>query len=356
METKKRAPRPLSEQPPYKCKVCGIYEVAFSWDSCETCGWEADPAQDIDPNYEGGSNKMSLNQYKSVWDNNKQKILNYDNYGKCHLVEKIYKEQGGLTNDGKKFVPRADYVPTLQEQLEMAKEIAELKSEWTPHEIEKTRKKALIARNEFEMVGKYKIPLIKKQGIDPNTIDVMGYVKAKVGDTENTHKTLHFVTHDWNFETVWTKPEAAMEKLGQYYALCSPDFSIYWDMPIALQINNTFRNRWCGAYWQSHGAKVIPTIAWGDESTWEFCFDGVEQGSVVFVATYHCHYPDRFMAGYNKMLEVIKPSAVIVYGEKLPGMRGNIKVISPYDMKEGVDKLGAEEYSRRFFKGEVYPK
>ena len=85
-------------------------------------------------------------------------------------------------------------------------------------------------------------------------------------------------------------------------------------MPLALQINNTFRSRWFGAFWQDLGAKVIPTISWGDERTWDFCFDGVEEGWVVFVATYCLEYPDRFMAGYNKMLEVIKPSAVIVCG------------------------------------------
>jgi len=238
----------------------------------------------------------------------------------------------------------------------MNKYFRTIEDEPSDYEVTKQAKKEKIIRNEFSMVGKYKIPLIKRQDIDLDTIDVMGYVRAKVGDTENTHKTLHFVTHDWNFETVWSKPESVLEKIGQYYALCSPDFSIYWNMPTALQINNTFRNRWCGAYWQSLGAKVIPTIAWGDESTWEFCFDGVEQGSVVFVTTYFVRHPDRFMAGYNKMLEVIKPSAIIVYGEKLKGMRGNIKVISPYDTKEGVDKLGSDEYARRFFNGEVYPK
>lgn len=345
-----------NEKPPYQCKLCGVHEITETYNICQVCGWE-DDGEHLFPDEEGGANVLSFNQYKSVWINNKEKIKNYDNVGrKAHLVERLFAEEGGKKNDGSRFVPDHELPRSLEQELKSAQEIEKLKRDWTPHEIEKTRKKALIVRNEFEMVGKYKIPLIRKQGIDPSTIDVMGYVRAKVGDTENTHKTLHFVTHDWNFETIWAKPEAAMEKLGQYYALCSPDFSIYWDMPPALQIQNTFRNRWCGAYWQSLGAKVIPTVAWGDETSWEYCFDGVEQGSVVFVTNYHCHYPDRFMAGFNKMLEVIKPSTVIVYGEKYPGMKGNIKVISPYDMKEGVDKLGSEEYALRFFKGEVYPK
>ena len=31
------------------------------------------------------------------------------------------------------------------------------------------------------------------------------------------------------------------------------------------------KNRWGGAYWQSSGLTVIPTISWGDERSFEFC-------------------------------------------------------------------------------------
>lgn len=77
-----------------------------------------------------------------------------------------------------------------------------------------------------------------------------------------------------------------MEKLNQYYALLTPEFSIYDDMPLARQIDSVFRNRWCGAFWQKNGMKVIPTINWGKKSTYDFCFDGIENGSIVAVSTY----------------------------------------------------------------------
>ena len=31
-------------------------------------------------------------------------------------------------------------------------------------------------------------------------------------------------------------------------------------MPLSLKVYNTFRSRWCGAYLQSKGIKVIPTV------------------------------------------------------------------------------------------------
>ncbi|WP_408611450.1 DUF4417 domain-containing protein [Faecalispora anaeroviscerum] len=44
-----------------------------------------------------------------------------------------------------------------------------------------------------------------------------------------------------------------MEKLKHYRAVLSPDFSMYVEMTPALQLYNTFRNRWCGVYFASKG-------------------------------------------------------------------------------------------------------
>jgi hypothetical protein len=184
----------------------------------------------------------------------------------------------------------------------------------------------------------------------------MSYSKTKANDVENIGKTIHFFTYDWNFEAVYEKPEKATARLSQYYALLTPDFSIYYTMPLALQIYNIFKSRWCGAYWQSLGLKVIPTVEWGLEESFDFCFDGIEEGSVIAVSTY-CRedYKKEFMVGYNKMLETIKPSTVICYGERWPEMAGNIKVVDPYDTPTLIKKLGRDEYMKKYFAGELYP-
>lgn len=211
-------------------------------------------------------------------------------------------------------------------------------------------------RNQFKMVGKYGMPIIKKQKIDLDKIDLLGYVKTKPNDEENKDKTIHFFTYDWNFESVFDKPEKAMEKLDQYYALLSPEFSLYWDMPKAVQIYNTFKNRWCGAFWQKMGKIVIPTICSAGEESYDFCFDGIEEGSVVAISTYRREqYKREILKSYNKMLEVIKPSAIIIYGEAFPEMKGNIKVISPFNREELIAKMGFEEFMKKYLAGELYP-
>lgn len=226
--------------------------------------------------------------------------------------------------------------------------------ELTEYEIQKAKHKRLLVRNEYRGVGKYDIPLVRKQQIDLNKIKFLDYTKSKMNDNENAHKTVHFFMHDWKFDKVYDKPDDEIEKLKQYYALLMPDFSLFTDMPLALQIESVFKNRWCGAFWQRQGMTVIPTVAWGDERTFDFCFDGIEQGSIVAVCTYYReNCEEDFMPGYNEMLKRIKPSAIICYDEPFKTMKGNIKSFLPtqYEWTEKLDwkekaKFQVDKHSR----------
>jgi hypothetical protein len=96
--------------------------------------------------------------------------------------------------------------------------------------------------------------------------------------------------------------------------MISPDFSLYTDMAQARQIEHIFKNRWCGAYWQSLGINVIPTIGLSDERSFDFCFAGVEKGSIVAVSTIGSRRAKSlFMKGYTEMLRRIEPVHVICY-------------------------------------------
>ena len=102
-------------------------------------------------------------------------------------------------------------------------------------------------------------------------------------------------------------------------------------MPYTIQLYNTFRNRWCGAFFASKGIRVIPTVSWGDEKSFDFCFKGIEKGSVVAVSTYMFHESNHhkdqkelFMKGYNRMLSEIEPEKIICYSEPFSEMKGDI--------------------------------
>ena len=222
------------------------------------------------------------------------------------------------------------------------------------YEQEKARKKTLLARCEFEKRGKYGIPMVHKQFIDGRKIDLICYTKAKT-ESFDIGKTVHFFTYDWKFEEVYAKPDIALEKIDHYYALLTPEFSMYYNMPLALKIYSVFKNRWCGAFWQNQGLKVIPTITWSEDS-YDFCFEGIEKGCIVAVTTYTRGLEkDRFMPGYNLMLEKVEPSLIVCYGDPFDEMKGNILAFDPYNKKELIKKIGFAEFIKRCENGELYP-
>lgn len=110
---------------------------------------------------------------------------------------------------------------------------------------------------------------------------------------------------------------------------------MYIEMNPIMQLYNTFRNRWVGAYLVSNGIKVTPTVNWGLENTFDFCFNGIEKGSIVAVSTYmvsehgnHCDQKEFFMKGYNELIRRIEPKLVICYHEPFPEMEGNILYVN----------------------------
>ncbi len=188
------------------------------------------------------------------------------------------------------------------------------------------RENPLFMRNTFSSVGKWNIPLVKKQELDTNNIKLVACSDTRANDNALNKKSgVHFFVDDYRFEGTYTNPERTLARYSQYAFLLSPDFSTYANMPLWRQLESVAKNRWVGAYWQSKGLTVIPTISWGNAQTFEFCFDGVEKNSIVAIGMIGCkHSKLGFMRGYNAMLEKINPSTIICFGTPFPDMKGNI--------------------------------
>ncbi len=203
------------------------------------------------------------------------------------------------------------------------------------------RTNPMFLRNQFEGEGDWKIPYIKKTDLElsfSEDLRLIGFDKAKTGRDEHYNRIVHFFLYDYKFEDIWEKPDRYIEILKQYRAVLTPDYSMYTDMNPTIQLYNTFRNRWVGAYLAEKGIKVIPTVSWGLENTFDFCFNGIEKGSIVAVSTYmvseHGNHRDQkefFMKGYNEMLKRLEPELIICYNTPFPEMRGNILFVD-YDL------------------------
>jgi hypothetical protein len=103
----------------------------------------------------------------------------------------------------------------------------------------------------------------------------------------------------------------------------TPDFSLNADMPLAVQLWNTYRTRWCGAHWQAQGRTIIPTVSWSTPASYAFCFLGIPRYSPVALTTLGSRSPERrgaFLHGFAALVEQIQPKVVLCYGEPLPAM------------------------------------
>ncbi|QDH47820.1 nuclease [Mycobacterium phage Benvolio] len=129
---------------------------------------------------------------------------------------------------------------------------------------------------------------------------------------------LHFFLDDYRFETVWSSPERLLPRVQAVGAALTPDFSVWREMPRVAQVWNTYRSRWCGAYWQSQGIEVIPTVGWGRPDTYEFCFDGLPVGGNVAISclTLRSKQEDRelFTRGVQELVWRTQPKTLLVYG------------------------------------------
>ncbi len=188
------------------------------------------------------------------------------------------------------------------------------------------REDPLFTRNSFETMGKYEMPVVKKQSLPTDDIKLIAYSDTRANDNEiNKACGVHFFVDDYRFEGIYTHPEKSLDKLSQYAFLLTPDYSTYADMNIWRQIESVAHGRWVGAFWQSKGLNVHSTLSWSTPRSYGFCFDSVEKGSVVAVGMIGCKKNKvNFMRGYDVMRKVIDPEAIICLGEPFPEMTGNI--------------------------------
>lgn len=133
----------------------------------------------------------------------------------------------------------------------------------------------------YDGVGKYNIPEIDPYNGDIDVSHWLGFNYVKQDYYCRKEVGVHFCLDDYQFETIWNHPTKYIDNFKKCGILCSPDFSLYSDFPLAIQIYNHYRKHWLARFYQDRGSVVIPTIAWSDESSYDWCFDGEPKHSIV---------------------------------------------------------------------------
>lgn len=165
-------------------------------------------------------------------------------------------------------------------------------------------------------IGKYQIPSLPKHDEILIPKDMIPFDKRNV--VKEKDLAIDFYMHDVTFRQILTSTSKYLDELSRFAAVISPDCSLYRDMPLCLQITNTYMNRAVGFYLQKHGVYVIPNVRWGDERSFEFCFQGLPTNDIVCISTHGCIKGEEnkyyFKRGLEEMLIVLKPQVVLVHG------------------------------------------
>lgn len=165
---------------------------------------------------------------------------------------------------------------------------------------------------------------------------------------------IHFYIDDLKFDgkynSVWDFPEKALEIISHFAGIITPDFSTYTDFPDPIKRMNTYRMRAFGCWINSKNIPVINNVRWGTVETWSYCFDGIPQNSIVAVGTVAselsnlCNRP-LFEYGLYKMVSIIKPTHIIVYGS------ANYSFFKKLS-QEGIDIIAFPSRKAKFFSKE----
>jgi len=181
--------------------------------------------------------------------------------------------------------------------------------------------------------GKYGTPWLRQvteyESVKWIPFNYVGSIGKKYKD--KSMLGVHFHLHDYQFERLWTSPDLYIDKLKQFKYITSPEFSVYSDMPKAIQVYNHFRMHWVGRYLSDHGITVIPTILWSIPQTFEFCFDGEPVDSVVCISSVGLSNKkdskdawDIFWMGWDEMIKRIYPRIILMNGHIPPEIENDV--------------------------------
>lgn len=180
--------------------------------------------------------------------------------------------------------------------------------------------------NRWNCEGKFEFPPLEPVDVKPVDLISFNYCKS----AKDFSPGVHFCIDDYQFERVWRNPKSYIDLIRKFDCVICPDFSIYIDMPYPMKLWNLYRSRALGYWWQKQGLKVVPNVTWSDESSFEYCFDGLPVGGTIFISTVGVTRDKDARAltvlGMGEVMKRLKPKRVLLLGNDLDFDFGGIEV------------------------------
>jgi len=135
---------------------------------------------------------------------------------------------------------------------------------------------------------------------------------------------VHWFEDDYKYERVWLHYERYRARLKGFAGVISPDFSLYRNLPVALKIQNTYRNQLLGARMQIDGMKVIANTRLSEPASIPYALAGIPFESTLAIGLHGCtkstENRPRVLQEIRLITDLCRPKNFVVYGSDAYGV------------------------------------
>ena len=183
--------------------------------------------------------------------------------------------------------------------------------------------------------GVFEMPVIK--GTDKIPEKLVRFSDSKSAKRDDPSAWVVPYEHDIKLRPLWRNAPKYMEGLLNHPGIISWDFSMYRNMPFALQYWNCFRGRLLGSLYERYGGTCIPNIRPTDKRSYAYAFDGLPTEATIAMGTTGAlgSSEDRviFKSYVEETVRRLRPKNIIVYGVAPTdifdaALKANIRVLS----------------------------
>ena len=164
--------------------------------------------------------------------------------------------------------------------------------------------------------GDFEMPVI--QGTDEIPESVVRFSDSKSRKRDNPDAWVVPYERDDKLRPMWRNAFKYMDRLLEHPGIISWDFSMYRNMPFALQYWNCFRGRLLGSLQERCGGMCIPNVRPSDSRSLLYNLDGLPTEATISMGTLGAlRTPEDkavFTMYVGETVRRLRPKNIIVYG------------------------------------------
>lgn len=194
--------------------------------------------------------------------------------------------------------------------------------------------------------GRYGLPVIPAVNEIPKKI--IPFNQAMTFPVEERKDVwVHFFIDDYQFERIWNNPHRYAILLEQFAGIIQPTFSFFVNAPLCTQLINAYRNQLLAHYFTKRGINVIPVPGFGDESTFNWCFEILPQNSVLALSTISNKDERIWLEAYKEIKRRLTPTAILIYGAVPQELKDDKTIIHYANFYEILKERNKKDDERR---------